>query len=60
MTDVKRNRFEDSRTHTSSSVVIDGRFLRDTARDAVVQFFVPLTAAFTLRHSPEQKGPRRG
>ncbi len=41
-------------------VVIDGRFLRDTARDAVVQFFVPLTAAFAIKPSREQKGRRDG
>ena len=56
----KRTRSVDTEQNPSLPVVIDGRFFRDTARDAVVQFFVPLTAAFIVKPSPEQKRRRGG
>ena len=56
----KRTRSVDTDHNPSLPVVIDGRFFRDTARDAVVQFFVPLTAAFVVKPSPEQKRRRGG
>ncbi|MEY4555632.1 MAG: hypothetical protein RL093_751 [Pseudomonadota bacterium] len=56
----KRTPSGDTNHRASLPVVIDGRFLRDTARDAVVQFFVPLTAAFMVKPSSEQKRRRGG
>ncbi|TPW03484.1 MAG: hypothetical protein FD125_1577 [bacterium] len=52
----KPSRLADTNRGRPSPVVIDGRFLRDTARDAVIQFFVPLTAVFAAKASREQKG----
>jgi len=40
-------------------VVIDGRFVRDQAREAIHQFFRPITAPFESKRSePEKKGAR--
>ena len=36
-----------------AAVLIDSRFVRDAVRDAVRQFFVPLTAAFIAK--PERR-----
>ncbi|WP_420469537.1 hypothetical protein [Brevundimonas sp. FT23042] len=43
----------------STAVVIDAGFVRDVAKQAVVQFFVPLTAAFA-RSTPDQRRRRAG
>lgn len=38
-----------SRQTPSAPVLIDARFIRDVAKDAMIRFFVPLTAAFRDR-----------
>ena len=42
----------------SDGVRIDGRFLRETARDALIQFFVPITATF-VRSSRKRRTDKR-